>query len=155
MAKEVLVSQFLTDEMIRAGEALIERVKKSNLQIVAAFWLYYEDAERWRLVLASKRLNKEGPLALYQELDKLIYDKERQEIFGIRLENTTFVDASDELVRALASANQLGVIAERRLPRSYFDGHYVEDIYVYFVNDSVEPLRPLPSYFGPKQLDKH
>jgi hypothetical protein len=155
MAKEVLVSRFLTDEMISAGHALVEEVRKSNLQIVAAFWLYYDEAERWRLVLASKRFNNEGPLALYRELDKLIYDKDRQEVFGIRLENTTFVDASDELVRALASANQLGMIAGKRLPRSYFSGQYVEDIYVYFIDDSVKPLHSQAWYVGDKPLDKH
>jgi hypothetical protein len=85
-----------------------------------------------------------------------MYDRDGQEVFGIRLENVTFIDANDELVRALASTNQLvqsGSIAEKRFPHSYHGGHYVDDIYVYFVDDSVKPLRPLASYVGDKSLD--
>ena len=156
MAKEILVSQYLTDEMIGAGRALVEEVKKSKLQVVAAFWLYFEEAERWRLVLVSKRFNKEGPLTLYGELGKLIYDRDRQEVFGIRLENTTFMDANDRLVRALASANGLtergNGLEGKRLPHSTFNGEYVEDIYIYFVDDSIKPLGSRASYVGDKSI---
>ncbi len=131
MAKEILVGQYLTDSMIDAGANLVEQVRKSDLRVVAAFWLYFEEAEEWRLVLVSKRLHKDGPLALYEELSNLLYDEARRERYGISLINTTFMDAGDNLVRSLASVPHGGQLLEnRRLTGFAFKGTYVPDIYV-------------------------
>ena len=154
MAKEILVGQFLTNEMIEAGQTLVNRVRRSELQVVAAFWLYFEEAEEWRLVLASSRLNKDGPLALYNELSELIHaDTELK--YRIRLVNTTFVSSDAKLVRALATVNErLGTLAGKRFTRTYFNGEYVEDIYVYFVSGNVHSLDTPAWMVGDNPLDR-
>ncbi|SRR6266496_5611904 len=139
MAKEILVGNTLTTDMIDAGRVTIEKIAKSNLQVVAAFWLYFEEAEEWRLALVSTRLNRDGPLALYGELSYLMFNK--VEIFGISLINTTFLDASDRLVCALVSIPGGTELRDIRLTGFVSHGIYVPDTYVYFVSEAIKPFK--------------
>ena len=97
MAKEILVGSTLTNEMIEMGRDIAKKVADLSLKVVGAFWLYYEEAEEWRLALVSERLNKDGPLALYRELSKMFYDTDKGNIFGPSILSTTFLDQAISL----------------------------------------------------------
>jgi hypothetical protein len=140
MAKEILVGNTLTNEMIESGRAIVEGIDDSTLEVVGTFWLYFEEAEEWRLALISKRLNKDGPLALYRELSHLFYDEDKGTIFGPSLPSITFLDPSDKLVRALVSMPGGANLRNTRLPGFFSQGIYVPDSYVYFIGDDVKPL---------------
>jgi hypothetical protein len=51
MAEETLVSEPLTDAMIRGGATLLGKLDDTGVPITAALWYYFPN--EWRLVLAS------------------------------------------------------------------------------------------------------
>ena len=54
MAKELLVTDALSDKMIQAGAKLVERLDEDASNIKSALWLYFPDARNWKLILASE-----------------------------------------------------------------------------------------------------
>lgn len=153
MAEEVLVKEYLTKEMIEAGEKLLRRLGTSAFEIVAAFWLYYPESEEWRLTLASPSVDKEGPRKAYEKIADVL-DHMEDKIPTLDVLNIAVVSPNKRLVRALSSVNALAPIAlsNKRLPRSNFNGTYVEDIYIYFIKDTVKPHSGESFYVGDKEL---
>ena len=47
------------------GQKLIERLVRNRFEIMAAFWLYTNDNDKWRLMLVSRTVDTEGPRASY------------------------------------------------------------------------------------------
>ena|ERR1043165_10100874 len=140
MAEEILVKEYLTKEMIEAGEKLLRRLSASDFEVVAAFWLYYAEPEEWRLTLAWPLVDKEGPRKGYTKIREVL-EQAGDKIPGLDLLNITVVSPNKEIVRALASAKDLSALQGKRFPRSGFGGVYVDDIYIYFVKDAAKPLR--------------
>lgn len=155
MAEDVLVKEQLTDKMIKLGKQLIDRLASTDLKVVAAFWLYRPDSNDWRLTLASPQVDEYG-LRKYLTIIWEVLHKGRDKISGLDLENVNLISSDERLVRALASTNQLTGqptgLAGKRLSRSTFNGEYLEDVYVYFVEDSVKSLPSPAWYVGDKPL---
>ena len=147
MAKEILVRENLTNEMTDAGSDLLPRLDAAGFEVVAAFWLYYSEAEEWRLTLAWPEMNKKGPKNAYERIGKLL-DETPENVPTLDLLNITVVSPDNTIVRALASANNLIALSGKRLSGNRLNGIYIEDIYIYFVKDSVKPLP------GPRWISK-
>ncbi len=140
MAEEILVRASLTDQMIDAGARLLNDIKDTDLEVVAAFWLFFTEAGEWRLVLVSPRIDKDGPRKLYEQLSEKLYAG-TDKVYGIDIFNITFMSPSERLVGALADANRQSTLSSQRLPGIYLNGVYVEDLYVYFISNSLKPTR--------------
>src|SRR5213080_3706035 len=119
MAEEILVKEYLTKEMIEAGKELLHRLETANFEVVAAFWLYYSEAQEWRLTLAWPLVDKEGPRKAYEKIGEVL-DQAGNKISGLGLLNVTVVSPNNTLVRALASASDLIALQGKRLTRSGF-----------------------------------
>jgi hypothetical protein len=152
MADEILVKEQLTDKMIKAGKRLLHRLDSVSLEVVAAFWLYTSETNKWQLIIATPQVDIEGPRKLYGQIRQVLRDGPHKDSELDLLDITVF-SPSEPLVRAIASIRNLtNDISGKRLTRSNLNGVYVEDIYIYFVKDSVNPL-PGPSYYdGDKPL---
>lgn len=139
MAEEILVKEQLTDSMVRAGEELLKRLKSTDLEIVAAFWLYTSETNSWQLMLVSPQVDSQGPRRAYAQVRGLLHDAAQKPI-GLDLSDITVLGSNENLARAVAGANRLwGDLSGKRLRNTGMDGIYVDDIYVYFVNDSAIP----------------
>lgn len=68
MAKELLVTDALSDKMIQAGAKLVERLDEDASNIKSALWLYFPDARNWKLILASEIVETDGPRKLYEKI---------------------------------------------------------------------------------------
>lgn len=147
MAQEVLVGQILTKEMIDAGAELLRDIEGWPLELSAAFWLFFSEADEWRLVLVSSRVDTDGPLKLYAKLSDLLYNGTEKK-YGLDLSNISLFSPGEPLVRAAASVSKLYDLTGKRLARGNFNGVYVEDIYVYFVNESVQPISDSKFFFS-------
>src|SRR6476660_1045033 len=112
MAKEILVRDYLTTEMIEAGSDLFRLLDAAKFEVVAAFWLYYPEAEEWRLTLAWPEMNEKGPREAYERIGKTL-DKAPEP--KLDLLNITVVSPDNTIVRALASANNLAALSGKRL----------------------------------------
>jgi len=72
MGETILVRSVLTPEKVAGGEAFLRRLDEEGIPIVAAFWLFYEEAVEWRLMLAT-------PLA--EKLDYRILSRKMRAVF--------------------------------------------------------------------------
>ena len=148
MAKETLVREHFTDDMVTDGAELLRRLKNKHVEIIAAFWLYLPEAEEWRLTLVSPQVDSEGPKRLYSTIREALQEAADGEALRLDLLNITVLSPSDTIVRALASANDLIALSGKRFSGNRLNGIYVEDIYIYFIDESVKPLP------GPKWISK-
>ena len=55
----------LVENDIRSGERLLEQLDLAKVPVTAAFWLYAEDADEWRMVIVSPFVETHGPRQLY------------------------------------------------------------------------------------------
>jgi hypothetical protein len=147
MAEEILVKQPFTKEMIKAGNKLLNRLEEAGLEVVAAFWLYTSENNEWRLMLACPSVDVEGQRYAYGKIWDALYGQPNQ-VLNIESTDTTVISPSDTLVRALASVKSLVDISGKRLGPTGINGIPVDDIYVYFIRESVEPLS------GPRLFSK-
>ena len=60
MAEEILVKEYLSPEMISAGRDLIARLDAADWHPTSAFWLFDLERNRWKLVLSSPEIEKNG-----------------------------------------------------------------------------------------------
>jgi hypothetical protein len=149
MAEEILVKEQLTDKMIKAGKQLVKQLEATEIEVVAAFWLYTAETSEWQLILASPQVDTEGPRKVYSVIWDILH-KGSKKVIDLDLIDIAVRGLHDRIVRALAGVNQLydkPGLAGKRLKRSNFDGIYVEDIYIYFVKENI-PLLPSTQLFS-------
>ncbi|MFP4173929.1 MAG: hypothetical protein ACLFV4_13570 [Candidatus Hydrogenedentota bacterium] len=134
MAKDVLVTESLTDSMIEAGAKLIERLDATNSEVKSAFWLYSSEEQTWKLVIASPLVDEEGPRDYYKRIvdANMLANTEEQivSIFDIRV-------ASPKNHITQLFANVFGETASVwgcRFSRNTINGVFIEDAYLYRVN---------------------
>lgn len=122
MAEETLVKDVLTDEMVTAGRVLTDVLEEKGWPVVAAFWLYDWERNRWYLVFASPVVDAKGLLAAYGEV--LPDAMKAVEFDAVRL-----VSPKDRYVRELLELVDRGLHIDGQRIRS----GAVEDSFVYRV----------------------
>ncbi|MGZ5443670.1 MAG: hypothetical protein ACXW31_08625 [Thermoanaerobaculia bacterium] len=127
MAEETLVKDVLTDDMITSGLALTKTLEQVGWPVVASFWFYDWETNRWRLVLASPVVDEKGPTAAYGEVFAAL-DVTRP---AVSFESVWVVSPGDRSVRVLRSLSAEGRKLEGRHIQGLFEGGYIEDSYVY------------------------
>ena len=125
--------------MIEAGKKLVESSEIAVLNIVAAFWLYFPEAEEWRLVLVSPKIDQDGPRKLYGQISDILY-QDADKKYEIDLVNITLMSPDENIVRVIAGVNKMWDLSGKRLSNSRFAGVFIEDIYIYSVDSSITPL---------------
>src|SRR5437764_15067572 len=68
MAEETVVKEALTEEMKSFGASLTRKLDEAGWPIVAAFWYFESDFNRWKLMLASPRVKSHGSGELYMAI---------------------------------------------------------------------------------------
>lgn len=140
MAEEILVKEPLTQDMIVTGEKLMRVLRSEDFELAALFWLYKSELNRWRLVVASPQVDREGPKKTYATIRE-IRSRHHDNLPNLGPFDITVIGTSEKLVRTLAGANQHIGLSNSRWPDIYLDEEYVEDMYLYFISDVIEPLR--------------
>lgn len=137
MVTEVVVTTaraVLTAPMIEGGRAAYLRICE-RMPVVAAFWLYLDDRNRWRLHIASPLVGEQGPLAAYRQIQIAVEEAPGRQPYGLNaleVDDIAAIDAGDELVRLLRRAYPGGVRSGgARAYQITIAGHYFEDVYLY------------------------
>jgi hypothetical protein len=117
-----------------AGRNLANALR-DELGIKAAFWLYFEEADEWRLVLATDLVTRDGPRSVYQRLQD--YLAQHGELHEIDLTSIALRSPDDPIVKPVREAidgTDLG--PGKHVRRSVLTGGaesvYLEDAYIYF-----------------------
>jgi hypothetical protein len=89
----------------RDGEILIKELDQSHINVYAAFWLYDSEADRWRLMIASKNSDFASPKKAYIQINDVLESmKSRGITVNFSLENITVVSPIDPLITGLKKA---------------------------------------------------
>ncbi len=134
MAKNILVTESLSDSMMKAGAKLVERLDAENAKVKSSFWLYFSEEKTWKLIVASPLVDSEGPREYYKKVvaaNELAEDSE--EI--ISLNDIGVTNTSNQIVQLLKFA--LGTdngISGIRFSKNTINGMFIEDAYIYRSN---------------------
>jgi hypothetical protein len=118
---------------IEGGKQLVRALDGAGLDVKAAFWLYLEEAEEWRLYIATPLVKKQGPRDVYSRVLKVL--KENM-ISSIDLSEISVIDPTDGLAAVLSLAFQTGPtdIKDIKVVGSAVNGVYVRAAHIYRMN---------------------
>ena len=131
MAEAAMVIEPLSEEMIDQGRKLTERLEKTQMRVKASLWLYFSEAELWRLVIASPFVETHGPKEAYGLIQAEL--RSTPDMFqSITLSGISAVEPNNPLVSPFRGVMKvqsppIGV----RLSRSTFNGVFIEGAYIY------------------------
>ena len=130
MAEETLVKETLTQEMIQVGGEITHRLEQSQLPVSASLWLYLPESNRWRLIIASSLLSKSGPKRLYEKI-QLVLLEASDELGGVELSDISVMEPRAAMLSAMSRFIKIGEGRGVRISKNVFNGHFIEDAYVY------------------------
>lgn len=134
MAKNILVTESLSDSMIKAGAKLIECLDLEKSQVKSAFWLYISDEKIWKLIIASPLVDSEGPRKFYKRIVTANESAEKNEAI-VSLNDIGVTNTSNQIVQLLKIAIGTGDgISGIRFSRNTINGVFIEDCYIYRSN---------------------
>ncbi len=126
-----MVKELLVEDRIEAGKLLTESLDKANLQIVASFWIFDSEANEWRLMLATRLVDEEGPTKTLRKIQTLLH---KNQALGrvLDLRDIYLAGPEDQIVKDLRKGLRTGKkFKGLRLTGGVVGGHFVEDAYVY------------------------
>lgn len=131
MAKELFMTQWFSDEMLLAGEALIKRLDESDAKVAAAFWILDAEEKTWELTIVSPLVESEGPRNYYKRIDDINASAKPDENV-IALHDIDVSDTDNRIVKAI-KRSVLGnaELGNNRLGKNNLGGVYIEDMYLY------------------------
>ncbi|MFH1075567.1 MAG: hypothetical protein V1753_01795 [Pseudomonadota bacterium] len=136
MAKELVVREVLSEQMIDAGTKLVERLDQSQSNVQAAFWLFSPDEKIWEMMVVSPLVKTDGPKSFYKRVLEANNKADESESV-ISLNDIGVSDMSNPLVSLLRIAVSTGDgISGIRFSRNTINGTFIEDSYIYRINAS-------------------
>jgi hypothetical protein len=134
MAKEVLVSEVLTEAMLEAGANVLRHLDRAGVHVDTAFWYYFEEAHVWRLVLSSPEVDLHGPHKAYGQLIEALTALDE---LKVPLQNFSFLPTTSHVVEPFRGLSQ--DYLNQRTTRWVLNRHYVDDAYIY----RLPPVKPV------------
>lgn len=134
MAKDILVTESLTDSMMKAGAKLIERLDANNSEVKSAFWLFYSEEKMWKLIVASPLVDTEGPRNYYKRIVEANTVASKEEEI-VSLNDIGVTNTNHQIVQLLKiMIGTGGGISGIRFSRNTINGVFIEDTYIYRSN---------------------
>lgn len=126
MDKTTLVSTDISD-----GKKLLQTLDRSTFKVSSALWFYFKEFDEWRLVLASKYVDKHGPKKAYTFIQKKLENMEPP--LGIKLSDISLVGPDSDSINKLRVAVKTGPkdIADMRITHTVVDNTMIEDVHIY------------------------
>lgn len=122
------MSTQLTSEMIQAGKDLIRELDRHKFVAKTVLWLYVEERDRWRLVIATPHRRLLGPLKSYKAVQRVLSKMDKP----IDLSSVSLVDTKDRMIKGLSTPFRgLPAPREVRLSHAIIAGRIVDDAYIY------------------------
>jgi hypothetical protein len=126
-----MVETHLTNEMIDIGAAFVRKLDEHGLRPDAAFWFYFSEEPKWKLIIAQANIGTEGPKKIYQKIQKILADYP-EEISGLSLDDVTLSRPDAPLISLLRVAIRTGPgISGIRFKNNAINGTLIEDAYIY------------------------
>lgn len=131
MAKDVLVTEALSEQMMSAGAKLVERLDEKGSDVKSAFWLFFTENRTWKLIIASPLVTSEGPREFYKRVVAANSLAAAEEPL-ISLNNIGVTGLENHIVKLLKFAIGTGSgISGVRFSRNTINGYFIDDAYIY------------------------
>ena len=121
-----MASTPLVDEDIKRGRNAVRALSRAGVNPRAAFWRFTPESADWRLVLALPTLRQEGPLRVYEQLQRIL---KRQHV-ELPVWRITLLGTDDPLARWARQRVQ-GMANDVRSTGNLVDDALIEDAYIY------------------------
>lgn len=124
------MSTQLTSEMVQAGEDLILELDRHKFSAKTALWLYAEEHDRWRLVIATPQRRLMGPLKSYKAVQRVLSKINSP----LDLTSVSLVHTTDRMIKGLSAPFPNRAAASGcRLSHAIIAGKVIDDAYIYRV----------------------
>jgi len=122
----------LIESDLNFGKKITERLRATKFPFKGVLWLYDEEADDWRLVVASDLVDTEGPRETYGKLGEAISSVGGSNFQRMRI---TVVSPKSAVFAALRGVFA-GVpdVEGERLRNTFVNGVSVPDAYLYEIN---------------------
>ena len=130
MAEDTVVKEYLSKEMIEAGEGLVRELDRRQWPVEDALWLYDSENNRWKLVISSPRVDTDGPLRSY-EIIRDSLQQVPQAIGAISFFDVAVRSPTDRLIDAIGRERNTGPGFQRHRFRGAVGGQFVDDALLY------------------------
>ncbi|WP_243974188.1 hypothetical protein [Vibrio natriegens] len=132
MAKELLVRDYLSPQMINSGGKLIKKLDEQNAEVKSALWFFMPETRTWTLLIASPLVSENGPKQFY----KKIIDANRKSKLServISINNISATSPSDPLIQIINTMinTDKEAINGIRFSRNTINGVFIEDCHIY------------------------
>ena len=124
----------LVEKDIEEGRKLLSTLDAADIPIVAAYWLYELERNRWRLIFATPLVETVGSTPVYRRIRELVQAGSEG---GGAFDDVIVVSPRDRIAGALHRVPGSDRVTEFRLTDGVVNGLSVDDAYVY-------RTRPLP-----------
>jgi hypothetical protein len=127
----------LVDSDIKTGQEIVTFLTGSNFPMNYALWLYSPDKyDEWRLVIATKLYDDEGPLSAYKKLNDILREKGEKK-WILWSERIQLVSPEDTVIKSLKKDYP----PDKPLLNPSFSGStscntYIESAYLYAIPKS-------------------
>lgn len=142
MDKSVLVTGEFTEMMGKAGATLLRRLDSDHADIRCAFWFYFSDVRAWKLMLASKKVDVEGPREFYKRIVKANKAAAKKEhVLSLNDIGVTNLSSPIVMLIGLAIGTPRDAVGSIRFSRNTINGNFIEDAYIYrsSIQDDIAP----------------
>lgn len=129
-----MVARALVDEKVDAAEHLIDELDRGRFPVSTAAWFFLTEEQEWRLLLAIRAVDRQGPLAAYKAVRTALQDvgEEQTPLFT----DISVVSPSDPRIRAIRKVVRIRGKGPGRVrcSRNLIDDVFIEDALVYRTN---------------------
>lgn len=131
MAKEIFITQWLSEQMISAGETLIKRLDDTDSKVQAAFWILDIEQSIWKLTIVSPLVTIDGPKSYYRRINT-INESAKPDEYIVALHDIT-VSGTDHYIVKAFKQSVLGkaILGNNRFGKNTIGGVYIEDMFLY------------------------
>lgn len=121
-------TKILVDKYINDGKALLKSLDSKKFPVNAAMWFYDENSDSWKYVISSPKVDEEGPLKVYQDIQSYLGNKS-----DISLKDISVVSPNNNLMLMLKKAINTGktAISGIRFSNNTINNYFIEDAYIY------------------------
>jgi len=125
-----MVVNTLTPELMEQGKKLLQELDASSVKVDSALWFYFSEQGSWKLMLSIPDVEKEGPKAGYETIQRALSKLGEGE--APSLDDIAIARPDAPLLRLLKVAIRTGPgISGIRFSNNVINGQLIPDAYIY------------------------
>lgn len=122
-------TKILVETSIIGGKELLQSLDAHAYPVDAALWFFDQNSDTWKYIIATNKVDQEGPLQVYQDIQSFLQNSH----LNIALKDISVVSPNNSLVTILKKAIKTDPksISGIRFSRNTIDNSFIEDAYIY------------------------